>query len=313
MSQINSFTTVTDGDTIEQGWFNECISTVNQLQSIYGDGSDGAWLSTGSDTLAAGVHRFTSFNLQSGHTLTTTASNNILPLIILVTGDATITGTVNLSGKGLNGGTVGLSYATQYTVNGASETAPITIGTDATVVQASGFAGGKTYISNYLADTFYRISPINPLKMLNGTPGGALSISTTATGGSGGGASALNDGADGTSRGGTGGVGGIGVYSRADGGCSFILICKGNLTITGTINVSGSDGATPTDTNNSGNGGGGAGIIFLVYGGTLSDSGTYTITGGSGSSGNGDGGDGGDGGAGTAIRVASATLLGRTF
>jgi hypothetical protein len=81
----------------------------------------------------------------------------------------------------------------------------------------------------------------------------------------------------------------------------LILIVRGNLRIgpNGSINVNGITGNTAGSPGTLGGGGGsGGGILYVYYGGTLTNNGTVTANGGSGGSG---AVVGGAGGAGTAI------------
>jgi len=73
------------------------------LFDSFGDGSDGAFSSTGNVTLTSTLNgapiikQYTSFDLNAGHTLT--VSNPCQGLIIFVNGDVTIDGTIDMSKK----------------------------------------------------------------------------------------------------------------------------------------------------------------------------------------------------------------------
>jgi hypothetical protein len=67
----------------------------------FGNGSDGAFNETsGTTNLTQGqIYQYTSFTLGADHTISA-ESTSTKPIIILVQGDCTINGTINLSGKG---------------------------------------------------------------------------------------------------------------------------------------------------------------------------------------------------------------------
>jgi hypothetical protein len=86
----------------------------------------------------------------------------------------------------------------------------------------------------------------------------------------------------------------------------LILIVRGNLKIgpNGSITVNGitgNSGQTAGSIAGSGGGGSGGGILYVYYGGTLTNNGTVTASGGAGGAGATPGFNGGSGGAGTAI------------
>lgn len=112
-------------------------------------------------------------------------------------------------------------------------------------------------------------------------------------GGGGGGASAINTGTNGTTGGyiGTGNVSTISSGGR--GGGALYIECYGSYSVSSTLNAAGSNGLV---TSYSGSGGGGGGCIFVLYNTLTSNTGTYTVTGGTGGSGGGStGGNGGNG------------------
>ena len=133
---------------------------------------------------------------------------------------------------------------------------------------------------------------------------------TSFSGGSGGGGSSpYSNGGNATTFGGAGGpspsAGGAGNPNGAGGtavgegtGGLLILIVRGNLKIgpNGSIAANGIAG----NTGSGGGGGSGGGILYVYYGGTLTNNGTTTASGGAGGTPAG-GRDGGAGGAGTAI------------
>lgn len=79
---------------------------VNGLSQLIGTGSDGTLeVSSGTTSLAPGVYSYTSMTVASGATLTLSARGT---LVIGVTGDAVIEGTIDLDGLGYRGGASGM-------------------------------------------------------------------------------------------------------------------------------------------------------------------------------------------------------------
>ena len=78
----------------------------------------------------------------------------------------------------------------------------------------------------------------------------------------------------------------------------MIIMCSGNLSFTGTINIEGEDG---TGGQSAAGGGGGAGMMYALYGGTLTDSGTKLTSGGAGGNPSNTSATGGSGANGTII------------
>lgn len=136
---------------------------------------------------------------------------------------------------------------------------------------------------------------------LPGAGGGAGSSSNA---GGGGGASTLTSGSAGSSgtnsSGGTGGTGGAG-------GGSLIIECAGawNFTTASGISVAGAAGNAGTGSQAGGGGGGGAGVCLVFYNTLTANSGTITVSGGSGGAGAGGGGAGGSGAAGYSLVTAN--------
>jgi hypothetical protein len=150
--------------------------------------------------------------------------------------------------------------------------------------------------------------------------GGAGSAGTSYSGGSGGagafgtapgGGASPNGGAGGSSPdsrggGGSGNPNGTGTAVGEGTGGLLILIVRGNLKIgpNGSITVNGitgNSGQAAGPIAGSGGGGSGGGILYVYYGGTLTNNGTVTASGGAGGAGATPGFNGGAGGAGTAI------------
>jgi len=254
----------------------------------FGDGTDGAFNETAASTtnLVQGtVNQFTSFNLGSAHTISA-SSNSDEPIIIYVSGNATIDGTISLTAKGQ------LSAIGYYGL--ASDSTPFEFASPGKSVNAvSGGAGGKR------GGPLFNFQQNQISLIINGTGGGV----GDGGGGAGGGASSANTGATGSSGSAGGGAGGAG----GAGGCTIIMIIGGTLTFgaSSSIDVSGGDGSATAD---GAGGGGGAGDILIFHRGTKTDNGLTTdVTGGAGGSSS--GGTGGAGGAGTSKIVNYDTIF----
>jgi hypothetical protein len=240
-------------------------SEINQLRSnVFGDGSDGALsVASGTTTLTGGsIYNYTSINVANGAVLTVTAGATG-PLIMKCIGNCTIDGTINLKGlSSYTGGAAVVANNTNaaglagngwstYVLSGAAACGIADGGSGG----ASGINDGVGVYKGFKAVAFIRQSPSSIWNGSGGGSGGCQALSVSATSG-------------------TGGTGGVGL----------ILLVSGNLTITGTIDVSGGNGGNASASGGSGGGGGGggAGSALIVYGGTLANSGTITVTGGTG-------------------------------
>lgn len=229
---------------------------------------------------------FSSFTLGAGATLTTSQSSTGEPIIIVVDGDCTIAGTIDLKGLGFSGGNGGGGAGSDPGLNGASY-APDTDwnsyfvghGIGGASTKGGGGASGEgsngtAGTSGGAAGTYTKVdgTAVEPDDILN-----MFNVVAGAGGGGGGGS---------TNPGGAGG----------NGGGAIVLIVSGNLDMTGgTINVSGNDGSAAAGANGGGGGGGAGGVIVLAYTGTYT-SGTLTVAGGTGGAGAGTGTAGGNGG-----------------
>lgn len=268
--------------------------------SIYGDGSDGSY-NSGNNLEPGKVYNFTDFTLNSGDTLTSTTNSNE-PMVILVQGDVDISGTIDLKAKS-NGGILSSNIGIKS--NGGNG------GFGQEDNAGSGGDGGGQYPSDE-----YFVSHSNLLKVPPGTNGGNGGDGSYNGGGGGGGGGAAYDANGGNGQSGNSGgdfstadddgIGGAG----GDGSQSLILVCGGNLSISGTIDLrgeDGEDGIADRYAAGGGGGGGGAGSAHILYKGTLTDNGTKLAAGGNGGNGpnppdnSGDGGNGGNGANGTII------------
>ena len=243
-------------------------------------------------------------------------------MLIFVDGDATISGSISMTARGasavgtdasfsvINPPYLGDYWSTQLFPSSSYLSrvfASGAAGAPAPAPGAAGVAGSAGILGRSGGGGAGASSTPSP------AVGGAGSAGTSFSGGTGGGGSfgaavggagSTNGGTGGGSPGGGGGgagnpngVGGTGTGGEGTGGL-LILIVKGNLRIgpNGSITTNGiiGNGAAPGN----GGGGSGGGILYIYYGGTLTNNGTVTANGGSGGSGFG---AGGAGGAGTAI------------
>jgi len=285
-------TTASDNYTIMVSAYSPTLP-----ETFGGTGADGAKTVSSSEDIAAGAYNWSSLTINSGQTLGLSSGNYIYAK---VTGNVNIIGTIDLSEDGAAGGS---AVTDTDGINGTigSEVSNGTIGAgalgpDGANNAGAGGGGGGSYFSGedgeesnatagghggygyplrrYLGDTLPPNTIILPFYGAGGGSGGSR-----------------QDGYSG--KGGTGG------------GC-LIIECAGNITVSGTINVSGEDGGdgtlgSPVNVNGGG-GGGGSGSIFIYYKGTLSETTpTYNTSGGTGGLKSGTGGDGGDGGDGIAF------------
>jgi hypothetical protein len=308
----------------------------------FGDNSDGALNLTGSLT---NIRTFVSRSFAStqdgspviknfsslfiSRSVIVSPTRRCRGMLIFVDGDATISGSLRMNGRGasavgtdasfsvINPPYLGDYWSTQLFPSASYLSRVFAAG-------SGGGAGGGT--SNGVGNPGFA----GGLGRSGGGGGGGGSLSNTGgvgvsgtsySGGSGGGAGCGNpagNGSAGTANGGAGGNGvtnsgggagnpnGSGGSQTADGtGGLLILIVRGNLRIgpNGSITSNGSAGNNAGAIATAGAGGGsGGGVLYVYYGGTLTNNGTVTATGGSGGTGSPfGGGAGGSGGAGTAI------------
>ncbi|MBI5912960.1 fibronectin type III domain-containing protein [Candidatus Azambacteria bacterium] len=237
--------------------------------------------------IAAGTYNYTSFNIDSGVTLTATGSTAIT---INATGNVTVSGTINLNGA--NGGS-----ATNCGVSGR------TTGAGATGVAGgyNGGSGGSGTSGSYTNGNSGRGGGA-------GTVGGMGGYSTYGSGGGGGyGGAGGNGGGTSYGRGssaynlelgGAGGGGGSGnsTYNPGGGGGAgggyLKIISSGNITVTGAVTENGGAGGTGCTFG----GGGGAGGRIELTSASISNSGVISASGGAGGSGSSASGGGGGGG-----------------
>jgi len=249
-------------------------------------------------------------------------TNRCKGMLIFVDGDAIISGSLRMTGRGasatgadasfttINPPYLGdywstqlfpsSSYLSRVFAVGAAGSSPAGVAGSAGILGRSGGggAGGNTSIGS-----------AGPASNGSGVAGTSFS-----GGGGGGAATTYSNGGSATTFGGAGGPspsgGGAGNPNGSGGtatgegtGGLLILIVRGNLK----IGPNGSIAANGIAGNNAGAGGGGSGggILYVYYGGTLTNNGTATASGGTGGIGSGGAPynipNGGAGGAGTAI------------
>jgi hypothetical protein len=287
---------------------------------IYGDGSDGALAYTTGTTNVSNtkIWQATSYSISSGAVVGVTTNNS--PYIVRVAGDMTISGKIDLKGKGGpgsanqnnlssggNAGTNGASYlsspwSTLFTGptgggGGARE------GTGNNGTDGGSGGGGSSMFNNGNA-----ASGSNP-----GTAGAKITANDLALIQSflkGYGVACGSGGGGGGSPGGSG-TGGSSGDGGAGGGAAAFLV-KGNITINATaiFDVSGNNGTVGAQVSVwsdgwGGGGGGGGGTIVFFYTGTLTVNGspTYTVAGGTGAASYGSDTTGGNGAAGRILSV----------
>ncbi len=251
-------------------------------------GADGAFNPTTNTTLALppdGVFNFTTINIPAGVTVTFTRNAANTPVTILASGNATIAGTIAVSGS--PGGT-GVSSGTILASN-AGAGGP------------GGFDGGDG------ADGIVSTTGGAGL----GPGGGAGGLAPSTVGGGGGGgfvvaggnggafstfgpATTPGGGAYGTLTllpliGGSGGGGGGAVFGNTGGGAgggggALLIASSGTITFTGTLLAKGGQGGGPSaNIGGTGQGGGGSGgAIRLVATAITGSGGTINVSGGPG-------------------------------
>jgi hypothetical protein len=304
----------------------------------FGDNSDGALNLTGSLT---NIRTFVSRSFRStqdgvpvvknfsslfiSRSVVVSPTNRCRGMLIFVDGDATISGSLRMTGRGakFTGSEASFSTINPPYLGDYWSTQLFPSSSYLSRVFAVGAAGAP---ASYIAPSGIGVAGSTGILGRSGGGGaggsfgavsanGAGSAGTSFSGGSGGGAA--TPGTTGTNSipfGGAGGAGGPTSPTRGGGagnpaglggtaavgegtGGLLILIVRGNLRIgpNGSIAANGVAGNTGSS---SGGGGSGGGILYVYYGGTLTNNGTVTSNGGSGGAGPA---TGGAGGAGTAI------------
>lgn len=280
----------------------------------YGDGSDGALnVTSGTTTLDFAsanvlIKNYSSINVSVGATLAvsnTPASGGLL--VLLCTGTTTIAGTLDLKGKGSTGGaqvTVSVTSSTFSISNGTQGTEPF-INAGQTRKGGAGIGAQNSGSPDAAASGGAGASstPNSGANSTAATSGSATAALATAGSGL---TAVLNTIASSVgltvapgAGGSTGGVAasvtgyGSGTASATSGpagagGGALLIGSKGNLSLTGTIDLRGNDATVSAVTSSSGNSAtaagassGGAGGTGLAYTkGTMTSGGTYSVAAG---------------------------------
>ena len=359
ISQLADYTTITGSAFVPIVDVNEVVSSKNKKISIddlrktyfksgillsssftrhtpgfyyFGDNRDGALNLTGSLT---NIRTFVSRSFAStqdgppviknfsslfiSRSVVLSPTNRCRGLLIFVDGDAIISGSLRMTGRGasavgtdasfsvINPPYLGdywstqlfpsASYLSRVFAVGAAGSAYGTDGVTGTNGRSGGGGGGSSYgaptAGTGAAGTSFS----------GGSGGGGSQVNVIAGGSASGNGGAGGNGASGpggTGGGGAGNPGGSPNGGEGTGGL-LILIVRGNLKIgpNGSITANGSAGGNASGPTQGGGGGGsGGGVLYVYYGGTLTNNGTVTASGGT----RGTGGNiAGNGGAGTAI------------
>ena len=257
-------------------------------------------------------------------------TNRCRGMLIFVDGDATISGSISMTARGASATGVDASFnvinppylgdywSTRLFPSASYLSRVFAVGASggASVSQpgstgVNGRSGGGGAGSNF--GTTPSSTGGNGTSFSGGAGGAGSGTSPVVVGGNGspiGGAGGNGSGGGAGGAGNPGGSGGAVAAASSGTGGLLILIVRGNLRIgpNGSITANGSAGgsASPSPAGGGGGGGGsGGGIIYVYYGGTLTNNGTVTATGGSKGTG---GNTAGDGGAGTAtiLRINTA-------
>ena len=255
-------------------------------------------------------------------------TNRCRGLLIFVDGDATISGSISMTCRGakftgseasfsvLNPPYLGDYWSTQLFPSASYLSRVFAVGAAGAPAGPAGSLPGVAGSAGILGRSGGGGSGGGGALTVSG---GAGSVGTSFSGGSGGGAGGSNSAGGGAVS--FGGVGGAGSVAAAGGGAGnpagvngvvvgegtgglLILIVRGNLRIgpNGSIAANGITGNGSTSSSNGTGGGSGGGILYVYYGGTLTNNGTATASGGVGGSATpATSGLGGAGGAGTAI------------
>jgi len=256
-------------------------------------------------------------NLFVSRSVTISPTNRCRGLLIFVDGDATISGSISMTARGarftgsdasfttINPPYLGDYWSTQLFPSasylsrvfsvGAAGGGPATAGTAGTLGKSGGGGGGRQSLGvGGTGGTGTAFS--------GGSGGGGGSNLTTnaglngyAFGGAGGAAGYMPSGGGGGGAGNPNGIGGTTITSGTGG--LLILIVRGNLKIGPNASITTNGSAGNNGSAAGGGGGSGGGVVYIYYGGTLTNLGSITSNGGSG--GTGPGGAGAAGGAGS--------------
>lgn len=295
----------------------------------FGDGHDGAITYSVNTNIASVldgppvVLNLQSLTINSG--VTVSVSNRCRGLIIYVTGNVNIAGTLTMTGKGTPASCPSEGINLQYTPAGVGNTRGLLTdywtpavgaagGASVSVANTSGNpgvngsagqTGGGGSGGNGDSSTATSGAGAAGSCYCGGSGGGGTGFTTAVTsggaasaGGATGGSGGSCSNADAASGGGSGNPVGVGSHGSASsnvdptagGGGQLWIIARGNVTISGTVSSDGSGGGSATGASNgfaSGGAGSGAGRIGILYGGTFSNTGSIHANGGTGGTGSG--------------------------
>ena len=262
------------------------IGAIAKSPTPFGDGTDGAFSSSGNTTFAVGaddggpvIKQYTGFMLNAGHTMT--VDRRCKALIILCQGDATINGTIHMNNLAarVTRNTGGVPW-TNFAQVSYSDELGLSLLTLALSAGGNGGAGGAGAAGDWSGGGAGGAGSNCAYGGSSGGGGGGGGASWAAGGGGGGGAGHNGTGGrggDGGSNGGIsgGGTGGVGAGTGAAGGSKgsgtgnngvagggggggmIIIIAKGNITI--------NSGAALQCNSTGAGGAGGAGVYQSSY------------------------------------------------
>lgn len=258
-----------------------------------GTGADGALsITTGTTTISLGgaavfVKNYSSLSITgTGQLSFSNPHANGTFIILKVSGGITISTSgnpaIDASGMGATGGTAGVvPGGNGGTGNQAQSSIGLlygggagSLGTGA-ATNTAGAAGGTL-----LGKLIFLTKVINVVPGSGGGGTGATGGFNATTGGGGGGSSANTTGSIGST--GSGGAGtNIAGFAGGNGGAALYIECAGTYNCSAVISVAGKNGTNST-TDGGGGGGGGGGTILALYNTLGADTGTYTVSGGTG-------------------------------
>ncbi len=293
--------------------------TVTSLGKFGGTGTDGVLnLNNGTSTT---INLSTSSVVSLNYSSITISSTSSLAfkqpsptgtiIMIFSQGDCNIAGTIYATSTGANGGMGGVTGSNNDPgINGSSSIdVYVSHGGTGGSTTGKGGGGGANSVnggSNSVDGTLGGLVYADGAKYRNQL---YKAIFVAPGSGAGGGATGTNNGST-AGGGGAGGRGGGGLYIECGGAWNF----TGTITTAGINGVTGVDGSGVNAGGGGGGGGGGAGDVLVLYKTLTADSGTYTLSGGSGGNGGnpGSGGatgqGGGAGASSTATRQANITF-----
>lgn len=273
-------------------------ATIGGTTKFGGTGADGALsITSGTTSIDLGgaqvvVKNYTSISITGTGSLTFTNPHANGTIIVLKSqGNVTITSSTNPAidarGMGANYGSAGFGNSNLFFTSNSG-----TAGSNNT--NATGGTGGAAGVL-FSKNALYHKNVLLCVGGGGGNGGGYDGSGFTGLGGGGGGggASAINSGTAGSNGGNIGEGNTSTSVNGGRGGGALYIECAGNYSCSSTINAGGNNGSAATFSNG---GGGAGGCIFILYNTLTSNTGTYSVAGGTGGAGS--GAAGGNGGAG---------------